>query len=419
MPEVVVSLSDVVGRGYHEFWESKHRYRVSIGGRGSKKSKTAALWYITNMMQYEGANLLVIRKVYKDHKDSTYTELKWAIRRLGVEALWEAKLNPLEITYKPTGQKILFRGLDDPMSITSITVEYGHLCWCWIEEAFQVTSEQDFNLVDGSIRGVMPEHLFKQITMTMNPWNERHWIKKRFFDNRDLDTFTLQTTYMCNEFLDKKDHLFFENMKKANPRRYHVEGLGNWGVQEGLVFTNWEELEFDHREVLKKDKTFHACFGLDFGYTNDPTGFIAFLISPQLREIYVFDEHYEKGMLNNEIANMIITKGYGKEKIIADSSEPKSIAEIKGYGVPRIRGARKGNDSIANGLHFLLQFKMYVKPSLTNLILELNNYAFAVKDGKATSNVIDDYNHLIDPLRYGSEEFSKGSSIRFFHGRKH
>lgn len=130
--KVEVKLPEVVGKGYGSFWRWKGRYRVCKGSRASKKSKTTALWYITNMMKYPDANLLVVRKTFRTLKDSCFTELKWAIHRLGVDAFWEVKESPLEMTYKPTGQKIYFRGLDDPLKVTSITVETGCLCWMWI-----------------------------------------------------------------------------------------------------------------------------------------------------------------------------------------------------------------------------------------------------------------------------------------------
>ena len=126
-----VSLKKVVGGGYKDYWNFRGRYRVVKGGRGSKKSTTTALNIIYRMMEYPKANTLILRKVFKDHKDSTYAQLKWAIHQLKVEHLWEWTKSPLEIRYKPTGQKIMFRGLDDPMSVTSITVETGYLCWAW------------------------------------------------------------------------------------------------------------------------------------------------------------------------------------------------------------------------------------------------------------------------------------------------
>lgn len=127
-----IYLPDVIGRGYKTFWNFKGRYRIVKGSRASKKSKTEALDTIYKMMKYPLANTLVVRQVYSTLKDSCYTELKWAINRLGVAHLWKCTQSPLEMTYKPTGQKIYFRGLDDPLKLTSITVEHGYLCWVWI-----------------------------------------------------------------------------------------------------------------------------------------------------------------------------------------------------------------------------------------------------------------------------------------------
>ena len=145
---IKIQLPEVVGKGYGTYWRYKGRYRVCKGSRASKKSKTTALWYIWAIMKYPQANLLVVRKVFRTLKDSCFTELKWAIRRLKVESHWEVKESPLEMTYIPTGQKIYFRGLDDPLKITSITVEQGYLCWMWLEEAYEISNENDFNMLD-------------------------------------------------------------------------------------------------------------------------------------------------------------------------------------------------------------------------------------------------------------------------------
>lgn len=138
----IIHLPEVIGKGYGAFWRFRGRYRVVKGSRASKKSKTTALNLITRMMQYPQANTLVVRKVFRTLKDSCFTELKWAIHRLGVDAWWGIRESPLEMTYLPTGQKIYFRGLDDPLKVTSITVENGYLCWCWIEEAYEIRSEE-------------------------------------------------------------------------------------------------------------------------------------------------------------------------------------------------------------------------------------------------------------------------------------
>lgn len=401
------NLPQIIGKGYATYWNYKGRYRVVKGGRGSKKSTTTALWIIYKMMQYPLANTLVIRRIFNTHKDSTYTQLKWASNVLGVSHLWKFSKSPLEATYIPTGQKILFRGLDDPMSITSITVEHGHLCWCWFEEAFQVMNEDDFNKVDMSIRGELPKGYFKQITLSFNPWSEKHWLKKRFFDAEDEDVLAITTNYACNEFLGEDDKKLFEKMKINNPRRYNIEGLGNWGIAEGLVYSNFEELDFNV-ENIKKRPNVKSAFGLDFGYTNDPTAFIASLIDLDNMEIFIFDEHYQKAMSNKMIADMIKYKGYAKERIVGDSSEPKSIDDIKRQGIYRIKGARKGKDSILNGIQYIQDFKIYVHPKCENTIIELSNYVWDTKEGNVINKPIDDYNHLMDALRYSLEDIRLG-----------
>ena len=402
-----INLPQIVGKGYATYWNYKGRYRVVKGGRGSKKSTTTALWIIYNMMKYPLANTLVIRRVCNTHKDSTYTQLKWASNILKVSHLWKFSKSPLEATYIPTGQKILFRGLDDPMSITSITVEHGHLCWCWLEEAFQIMNEDDFNKVDMSIRGELPKGYFKQITLSFNPWSEKHWLKKRFFDVKDEDVLAITTNYTCNEFLGEDDKKLFEKMKINNPRRYNIEGLGNWGIAEGLVYNNFEELDFNV-ENIKKRPNVKSAFGLDFGYTNDPTAFIASLIDLDNMEIFIFDEHYQKAMSNKDIANMIKYKGYSKERIIGDSSEPKSIDDIKRQGIYRLKGARKGKDSILNGIQYIQDFKIYVHPKCENTLIELSNYVWDTKEGNVINKPIDDYNHLMDALRYSLEDIRLG-----------
>ena len=401
------NLPDIIGRGYATYWNYKGRYKVVKGGRGSKKSTTTALWIIYNMMKYPLANTLVVRRVFNTHKDSTYTQLKWASNTLGVSHLWKFSKSPLEATYLPTGQKILFRGLDDPMSITSITVEHGHLCWCWFEEAFQIMNEDDFNKVDMSIRGELPKGYFKQIILSFNPWSEKHWLKKRFFDTVDDDILAITTNYTCNEFLGEDDKKLFEKMKINNPRRYNIEGLGNWGIAEGLVYSNFEELEFNIEEI-KKRRNVKSAFGLDFGYTNDPTAFIASLIDLDSNEIFIFDEHYQKAMSNKDITNMIKYKGYSKETIVGDSSEPKSIDDIKRNGIYRIKGAKKGKDSILNGIQYIQDFKIYVHPKCENTLIELSNYVWDTKNGNVINKPIDDYNHLMDALRYSLEDIRLG-----------
>ena len=392
-----INLKDKIGRGYATFWNFKGRYRVCKGGRGSKKSTTTAMWIIYNMMKMPLANTLVVRQTFNTHLDSTWVQLKWATQQLGVAHLWTFSKSPLKATYNPTGQVILFRGLDDPMSITSITVPIGYLCWCWFEEAYQVKSEDAFDKVDMSIRGELPEGYFKQITLTFNPWSDRHWLKRRFFDEpNDEDKLAITTNYLCNEWLGEDDIKLFNHMQTKFPKRYKVEGLGDWGIIDGLVFDNWKIEEFDHTKIKGE-----LLVGLDFGYVNDPTALICSILDEQNKKLYIFDEHCQKGMLNDAIAQMIVDKGYSKSTIIADSAEQKSIEEIKRKGIYRIKPAVKGGGSIVQGIQQLLQYDIIVHPSCEETIKELENYAWDVdKEGTGINKPIDAYNHCIDALRY-------------------
>ena len=408
-----VSLKDIVGKGYKEFWNTKKRYVVCKGSRASKKSKTAALWHIVHIMQHPGANALVIRKTERTLRDSCYSDLKWAINRLGVSAYWKATLSPLELVYLPTKQRIIFRGLDDPLKLTSISTECGSICFVLIEEAYEITKEEDFDFIDESIRGELQDGLWKRITIILNPWSESHWIKKRFFDNPDDDVLAMTTTYKINEFLDEADIKLFEKMKINNPKRYNVAGLANWGISEGLIYEDFIEEDFDISEIKKRTNA-KFCFGLDFGYVNDATALFCGIIFEQEKLLYVFDELYEKNLSNEKIAEKIFKMGYSKEKIIADSAEPKSIDRLYDLGIRGIKAARKGKDSIVNGIDYLQDFKIIVHPICVNFLLEIQNYAWQTdKNGKQINKPIDDFNHLMDAMRYATEDFAKGDIFSF------
>ena len=268
-------------------------------------------------------------------------------------------------------------------------------------------------MLDESIRGVVEEPLFKQIIITLNPWNEGHWIKARFFDREAKNILALTTNYFCNEWLDETDKELFEDMKIRDPRRYQVAGLGNWGIVDGLVYENWQELEFDWREILDKRQKAKAVFGLDFGYTNDPAAFFCGILDQEQKEIYVFDEIYQKGMQNTAIYSNIEKLGFKKEIIVADSAEPKSIDHLKGLGLYRIKASKKGKDSINAGIQFIQDFKIFIHPRCVNFLTEISNYAWDKdKFGKAVNKPIDDFNHLMDAMRYALEDYMKNNSVR-------
>lgn len=407
----VVNIADIVGKGYGEFWRFKGRYKVVKGSRASKKSSTQSLRVIYEIVSNPVINWLVVRKTERTLRDSCFAQLKWAMRRLHVEKYFRCSVSPLEITYIPTGQKILFRGLDDPLKVTSITVDSGCLCRLWIEEAYEITKEDDFNRLDESIRGQLPEGMYHQVVLTFNPWSDRHWLKKRFFDTPNPNVLAMTTNYRCNEFLSQSDLVLFEDMKK-NPRRYAVAGEGDWGVVDGLVYENWKEQVFDTSEITRR-ATVKSAFGLDFGYTNDPSAFICLLVDETAREIYVFDEMYQKGMSNDDIGEELVRRGYSKERIRADSAEPKSIAYLRKKYLRRIRAAKKGPDSIMAGVTLIQDYTIIIHPSCVNFITEISNYTWATdKFDNKINKPVDDFNHLMDAMRYAMEDFDGRKGIR-------
>ncbi len=352
-----ISLQEAVGRNYADFWQTRKRYRVVKGSRASKKSKTAALNLIYRLLAYPESNGLCVRRYSNTLRDSVFSDLKWAIHRLGLDGCFECTVSPMQIIRRTTGQKILFRGLDDGLKITSISVDKGVLCWVWIEEAYEISNEDDFNKLDLSIRGEVPAGYFKQLTLTFNPWSGTHWLKARFFDAPDEDTFVKTTTWQCNEWLDAADRSVFAKMQRQNPRRYRIEGEGEWGIAEGLIYSNviYEDFAVDEVRALPGIK---AAFGLDFGFA-DPNALVCALVDNAAQRIYIFDEWYQGGVTNKIIAEQIKQMGYGGQRIVCDSAEPKSIAELVDEGI-KAEASRKGRDSVNHGIQLIQNYQIVV-----------------------------------------------------------
>lgn len=405
--EVVVDLPKMVGGGYGKFWRSKNFYRVVKGSRGSKKSKTTALNFITRLLKYPWANLLVVRRYSNTNKQSAYTDFKWACNQLKVAHLFKFNESLPEITLKKTGQKILFRGLDDELKITSITVDVGILCWVWFEEAYQIETEDKFSTVVESIRGSLDvPDFFKQITVTFNPWNERHWLKRVFFDKETqrADTLALTTTYKCNEWLDEVDRQRYEDLYVTNPRRARIVCDGEWGVAEGLVFENTRVEEFDIQKTVQRVKETTA--GMDFGFTQDPTTLICVAVDFENKRLYLYNEHYQKAMLTDDIVKMLKDKGMQRSYISADSAEKRLIAEIRSKGIDGIVPSLKGKGSIMQGIQFMQGFEIIIHPSCEHTIEEFNTYTFKQdKEGNWLNEPIDANNHIIDAVRYSLERY--------------
>lgn len=413
-----INISKIIGKGYNKFWHNKSFYRAVKGSRGSKKSKTAAINFIYRIMKYPWANLLVVRRYSNTNRQSTFTDLKWAAHQLKVGHLFKFNESMPEITYMPTGQKILFRGLDDPLKITSIAVDVGMLSWALFEEAYQIEDVAAFDTVVESIRGgnESPD-FFKQITVLFNPWSENHWLKREFFDEetKRSNTLSLTTTFRVNEWLDDVDRQRMEDLYTTNPRRARIVCDGEWGVAEGLVFENFSVKDFDIEDKIREiQETTH---GMDYGFTNDPTTEVSSIVDLDKKEIWIYDEHYEKAMTTDAIYKMLERKGLLKSSITGDSAEPRLISELVGKGARRLHKSVKGAGSINQGILFLQGFKIYIHPSCENTIEEFNTYIFKQnKEGKWLNEPIDDNNHVIDALRYSMERYHLKSVVNLFKG---
>jgi len=379
-----VRLPEILGRGYKSFWESKARYLVCKGGRGSKKSCTASLKLIYNIMQYPGSNGLVVRRYDVDHRDSTFAQLKWAINRLGVSHLWKATTSPIKLVYLPTGQSIIFRGLNDPQSIASATVEKGYLCFVWLEEAYQVMKESDFDRLDLSIRGDIPAPLFKQFIITFNPWNEKHWLKSRFFDEPDRFTNSMTTTYLQNEFLGEDDIALFDLMKEKSPGRYAVEGLGNWGTLEGAIYSPY--VNDPNRFIIddpikyiqdKKLSLVGSFVGIDWGHGKSANTAVAVGITRDCQEVIVLDEFYTKEEMDPETLfrhHLIfldqIVEDYGFASVFPDNAEGMLVNGLKNTAAAR---------GLRANIRPCIKFPINDRIDLTNSLFAMDRLKINVK----------------------------------------
>lgn len=408
MTDIKISMSKALGRGYNRFFHSRNFYRAVKGSRGSKKSKNTALIYIHDILKYPWANLLVIRRFSNTNKQSTYTDFKWAAQRLKVFDKFKFNESLPEITVKATGQKILFRGLDDELKITSITVDTGILCWAWFEEAYQIENQAKFDTVVESIRGTYDDpDFYKQITVTFNPWSEHHWLKGAFFDEetRFKDVFYDTTTFRDNEWLDDQDRERYLDLYRTNPRRARVVCDGEWGVAEGLVFEKYSVEAFDINTLINDVGI--AVHGMDYGFKNDPTTFVSSLLDLKNKKLYIYEELYRLHMTTEQIYQAVSDMGYQNTEITGDNAEPRLLAELKAKGLRKIKPSRKGKDSILHGINFLQGFEIIIHPKCEKTIEEFSSYSYQQdKDGNWLNKPEDRNNHIIDALRYSVEKYS-------------
>ncbi|TYC49617.1 PBSX family phage terminase large subunit [Weissella muntiaci] len=403
MAEINWNLPEMVSGAYAPLFTDKRKYIVYKGSRGSGKSEAVARKVIFDIVTLPYVNWLVVRRFANTNRQSTFTLLQKVATKMGVGNLFKFNSSLPEITYKPTGQKILFRGADKPLSITSISVEVGNLSRLWVEEAYQLELEESFQTIDESMRGIIDDpNGFYQIVITFNPWSERHWLKGRFFDDPASNTLSLTTTYKDNPFLDDEYVDSLMEMVERNPRRARVAVFGDWGIAEGLVFDNFVIEDFELDKILKEAT--YVVRGLDFGYSHDPTAFSEAAVNMKTKDIYVFTEMYQVGMKTQQIFNWLVEHRYQNSVISAEwaSGGDRLIDELREKGINKIKRARKYE--VLYGISFMQDFKIHIRSNLTHAIDEFNSYAFG-KDtnGDWLPKPIDKDNHFIDSLRYALE----------------
>jgi len=390
-----------------------HRFECHKGSAGSGKS-----FFVTQKVLIKALNskrkVLVMRKVGATIQDSTWQLFIDIIQMFQIYDKCKVNKSDYHIEL-PNGSMILFKSLDNPEKIKSITGITDIIC----EEASEFTLD-DISQLNLRLRAKAPNC---QMYFMFNPISKENYTYKywKFSENEEYEimpvrkydsTIIFCTTYKDNKFLDSAYIKTLEDMAETNPYYYSVYVQGRFASLDKLIYNNLRIEEFNYRDILKQPNT-KAIFGLDFGYVNDPSAFISAAVNEDSKKIYIFDEMYQKHLLNNEIAGWIISHGYSKEQIIADSAEQKSIEEIKRLGINRIKKCRKGKGSILQGIQKIQQYQLIIHPSCINFITEIRNYSW--KKNKATGEYInepiDKYNHILDALRYAIQSLKKKAKI--------
>lgn len=337
--------------------------------------------------------VLFLRKVGATLKDSIFEDVKQCLITYGVFDYCKVNMTDYRIKL-PNDAELIFKGMDNPEKIKSIKAISDVV----MEEASEFTVD-DFTQLTLRLRD--KGHKQKQIYLMFNPVSKTNWVFKYFFEKKPANTVIYQTTYKSNRFLDELTKQNIEELANRNPAYYKIYALGEFATLDKLVFPTYQKRLINREEVAQLT----SYFGLDFGYINDPSAFIHLKIDEQNKRIYFLEEYVRKGLLNDKIAEAIKDLGYSKEVITADSAEKKSIAEIRQKGISRIREAKKGPDSVIQGIQFLSQYEFIVDERCVKLIEELENYTW-YKDKKTNEYInrpVDSYNHVIDACRYAVE----------------
>ena len=404
-----MELDVVMNDSFAEVDASTKRYIVMKGSAGSGKSVDTALNYILRLMQDKGRNLVAMRKSDITNRDSTFAELTGAIYKLfgnNADRYWKIKQSPLQLTFIPNGNQVIFRGMNDEKQrekLKSITFQKGKLTDVWLEEATEFT-QADFEIIDDRLRGELPEGQFYQIRMTFNPVNKNHWIKKVFFDIPDANVMTHHSTYLGNAFIDDAYRARMERRKKVDPEGYRIYGLGEWGEIGGLILNNWEVKEISQNPADYDDYAMGQDFGFNHANAILPLGY-------KDGDIYITKELYEFEKDTSELIVIAASMDIPKNKEMwCDSAEPDRIKMWRKAGY-RATGVDKGGSagSVKAQIDWLKQRRIYVHPSCTNTIKELQQWKWKLDDrtGEYLDEPVPFQDDAMAALRYGVERWRK------------
>ena len=380
--------------------DKEHLEYVFKGGRGSTKSTTIAMTIVELMKNNHNIHAVVCRKVGNTIKDSVYNKIKWAIGKQEFTEEFDSKLSPMEIKLKSTGQKIYFRGADDPDKIKSINPEFGYIGILWFEELDQFAGPEEIRKIEQSaIRGGNLAWIFKSFNppKTMNNWANKYVLEPK--ENRIVHSSTyldVPKEWLGQPFIDEAEHL-----KEVNPNAYEHEYMGIANGNGGNVFEYLEIRDITDEEISRMDRVFA---GVDYGWYPDAFCYLRTYYDSAREKIYLIDELYVNKWSNSKTADWIKKKGYDDYTMICDSAEPKSVNDFRDAGLPA-RGAIKGPGSIEYGFKFLQTKTLVIDPKRTpNAYKEITEYEYdRDKEGNVISGYPDGNDHAISALRYAYE----------------
>lgn len=398
-------VPDVFHKMIRDIRAKKHSEYILPGGRGSMKSSTISLIIPELLKNNSNMHALILRKVGNTIKDSVYAQMKWAIDKLDLNEEFTCKVSPMEITYKPTGQKIYFRGADDPLKIKSIKPEFGYIGIVWFEELDQFAGPEEIrNIQQSAIRGGNEAYKFKSFNppRSKNNWANEYTAEA---EEKDENVMVVHSTYLDlgieQEWLGDVFLADAEHLKEVNPDAYENEYLGKANGNGGNIFEYIEERTITDEEISHMDKVLQGC---DWGFYPDPYAFIRLYYNHNTEKIYLIDEIYENKWSNRKSADEILKRKYDDYIIACDSAEPKSINDYRDFGLPA-RGAIKGPGSVEYSMKWFQTRTIVIDPKRTpNAYKEFSNYEYERdKDGNIISGYPDENNHLIDACRYATE----------------